>query len=126
MGGGTHAAPVAQARGTHRGLAGRRAGGRLPVVDRERTGRELGEKMQRPRNSSLDGLRGFASVHVALGHLAVAVDYHPLVAKLFVPVRYGLRGVPLFLFLSGFLLTRSELRRPARQPLGTFYKRRWL
>jgi len=72
------------------------------------------------RFPALDGLRGFAALHIVLGHLASLYDvsFHPAIAASLSPFHRGLTCYPLFFVLSGFGLARARDGWDAR-PDGT-------
>jgi peptidoglycan/LPS O-acetylase OafA/YrhL len=76
------------------------------------------------RMQALDGLRGFATILVLLGHAAISMGWPVLAgAVLF----QGYRALVIFFALSGFLITSlmvRELNRTGRIALGAFYYRR--
>jgi peptidoglycan/LPS O-acetylase OafA/YrhL len=78
----------------------------------------------------VDSLRGLAIVGVILFHLrgGDGTPYHPAIAALLAPFRFGYTGVHLFLVLSGFCLTHSLIRRErSGRPMGlrSYLAARW-
>ncbi len=79
------------------------------------------------RLACLDGLRGFAAIHIVLCHLDISLgeNVHPLINLALAPFRHGLKCVPLMLVLSGFVLTHARIRKGPSPSFGSYLAGRW-